>query len=323
VRQARYELIAEEQELVFRVAKAHFDHLAAVGDLEFAAAERAAIERQLTETEERMAAGLATITAVHESRARSELGRAAEIQATELAEATRYAIAELTGSVPEDLARVSETFPLVTPERPDVAAWIEASRFQNPRVKAAEAQAEAIAEDIRRQRGAARIPALDFVTVVNESDTGGSEFGGGRDIVNTTLGVRVTVPIYDGGRAAATIRGTSFRYRQALERIEAERRRVERETRESFQGVVAGISRVQALIQSVFFQETTVSEKEEALRAGLVTGLAVLDARRDLFYARRDLARARYEYLLNTLKLKQSAGLLGPEDLRQIDAYMQ
>lgn len=323
LRQARFDLSAEEQDLVFRVAKAHFDYLAALSDVEFAQAERQAIDRQLEVTEERLAAGLANITAVHEARARSALARTAEIDAAGILESARQAIAEITGSVPDDLKRLSEAVPLVRPDQPDVEAWVGAALFRNPRVKALEAQAEGLEEEFRRQHSAARVPVLDLVGTTTDNDTGGSEFGGGREILNTTVALRLTIPIYDGGRGSAAVRGTALRRRQALERIEAERRRVERETRETFLGTTNGILRVQALSQTVFFQEATVSEKEEGLRSGLSTGREVLDARRDLFSARRDLARARFEQLLNGIKLKQSAGMLSPDDLKQIDAFLQ
>jgi outer membrane protein len=63
--------------------------------------------------------------------------------------------------------------------------------------------------------------------------------------------------------------------------------------------------------------------KEEGWHAGLNTGLAVLDARKDLFLAKRDHSRARYLYLLNSLKLKQAAGILSIRDLEEINAYLQ
>ena len=63
--------------------------------------------------------------------------------------------------------------------------------------------------------------------------------------------------------------------------------------------------------------------KELGLQRGLFTVLVVLDAQRDLFIARRDYAQARYDFLLNTLRLKQSAGTLSEADLGGINAAMQ
>jgi outer membrane protein len=320
-REAGFELAAAE--LIYRLAQAHFDYLAADDELEFASTERQAIGRQLQETEQRQAAGLETITAVHEIRARFALAQAAEIDAGDALEAATRAIAEITGMVPVDLETLSDAYPLVEPDRPDVELWVETALFQNPKINALEAQLQVVEQDIRRQRNASRVPSVDLVGTFSNSDTGGTEFGGGREIVTNNVGVRVSIPIYDGGRSGATLRTGELQYQQTLQRVELERRRVEREARDAFRSAMSSIIRVEALRQSVFSQEAVLSEKEEGLRAGLSTSLAVLDARRDLFSARRDLARARYLHILASLRLKQAAGILSGDDLRQIDAFLQ
>jgi outer membrane protein len=109
----------------------------------------------------------------------------------------------------------------------------------------------------------------------------------------------------------------------SIEDLERDKRRVDRETRAAFNGVVNGIERVNALQTSVFSNERAVASKEEGFRSGISTGLIVLDARRDLYSALKDLAQARYLYVLNSVKLKQSAGTLGVSDLRAIDAHLQ
>lgn len=323
VRQARFELLAAEQELMFRVSQVYFDALAGQAEVDLALTEATAIRRQLEESEERLSSGLATITEVHEARARFALGQASEIDARDILDAAMLAISEITGSVPAELASLSETYPLATPDRPNVEAWVEQAMFRNPRLNALEAQIDVLEEDYRRQLQANRVPALDFIGAFDYSDRGGTEFGGGREIATTNVGLRLSVPIWDGGRGNAVLEGTALRRRQLLQRLELERRQVEREARQAFQGVVSGITRVDALQQSVFSQETVLSQRDEGLRAGVSTAREVLDARRDLFQALRDLARARYRAVLSALKLKQMAGILSREDLREIDAYIQ
>ena len=148
-------------------------------------------------------------------------------------------------------------------------------------------------------------------------------FGGGNDIRTTDFALRLAIPLYDGGRAAALTASAGLQQNIAMQQLEFEKRRVEREIRAAFQGVMSGIVRVEALTKSVFSSEAALSAKQEGLRSGVNTGKDVLDARRDLFFARRDLAQARSIYVLNSVRLKQSAGVLSVEDLRQINAYLQ
>lgn len=315
-------LAAAEQDLAFRVAEAYFDVLASQDELAFTTAERDAIGRQLAETEERLGSGLAKLSDVLDARARFALAEASAIEARDALEEARQAIAEIVGRPVDDLATLSETFPLVEPDQGDENRWVETALFQNPQVKAREAAVEAAEREVRRQR-AGRMPKLDLVTTYSDTDTGGTVFGGGNEIGTTDVALRVGVPLYDGGRISALVRTASLRKRIVVQELERDRRRVERETRSSFRGVMNGITRVRALQTSVYAQEAAVAQKEEGLRSGLSTGLDVLDARRDLYAARRDLTRARYVYILNSLRLKQAAGILGAEDLRQINAFLQ
>ena len=98
---------------------------------------------------------------------------------------------------------------------------------------------------------------------------------------------------------------------------------MERATRVAYESTLSGIGLVRALKQSVTFQESSLEAKEIGLKAGRFTLLAVLDAQRDLFLARRDYAQSRYDYLLNVLKLKQAAGTLAEADLGLVHAALQ
>lgn len=322
VRQAMLRYRDTEQALVVRVVEAHFGYLAALDGQELATAELRAIERQLQESEERLASGLGTIADVHEARARHALAQVTEIAAQSRLDESRQALAEIVGEPPAQLRRLSEVIPLVGPDQTDVEVWVEAALFQNPGLKALEAAAEIAEREIQVQR-AGRKPTFDFVASYVGRDSGGTEFGGGNEIATTDVSLRVNIPIFDGGRNTAFTGSASLQHRIALQRLELEKRRVERETRASFLGVINGISRVEALRQSVFSHEAALAVREESLRAGLVTGVDVLDARRALFSARRDLAQARYDYLLDSLRLKRAAGILSGDDLEQVNAFLQ
>jgi outer membrane protein len=322
VHQAAYQYADAEQDLFVRLAEALFTCLAGRDNLDFATAEQRSIQQQLQESEERLTAGLGRVTDVHEARARFALAQASSIDASNQLQDSLQALAEITGEAPTELPVLSETFPLVQPDRPEVETWVEAALFQNPRIKALEVAAEIAQQEIRRQRSG-RMPQVDLVTSFANQNNGGTEFGGGNLIARTNLALQARIPIFDSGRTSALTRSASLQYKLSLERVELERRQVQREARAAFQGVMTGITRVEAFRQSVFSNEAALAAKTEGLRAGLATGKDVLDARQELFEARRDLAAARYIYILDSLRLKQAAGIVGVQDLRGINAYFQ
>jgi outer membrane protein len=322
VRLAESRYAAAGLDLMFRLAQAYFNYLAAQDTLELTVAERTAIRQQLDETEQRLGSGLARITDLHDARSRSALAEAAEVDARDALEERRQALAEITGDPPDQVKTLSERFPISGPQWPEVGRWLETARFQSPILKAREAAVEIAQRDVERQKGA-RLPTLDFVASYRTSDSGGTVFGGGNEIFTTDFALRLGIPIVDSGRYSALAQAASLRHRVVLQELEQEKRRVEREIHASFQGMISAMTRVEALAKTVFSQSAAVASKEEGLRAGLETGLAVLDARRDLFRARRDLAQAHYVHILDGLRLRQTAGVLSAEDLDRINAYLQ
>lgn len=324
VRQAEYTFVARDQDLMVRVAEAYFGVLSAEDDLDLAVAERIALGVQSAEAEGRFTAGVAAATDVHDARARLALAEATESAAKAALLDRRQALAELTGQVPARLAGVSETLVLTPPEDPDPEAWVKRAIFQNPEIRAAEAAIE-VARLERRVQNGARLPSLDLVGSYVRNDSGGSLFtagGGGSDISTGDVMLRLAVPVYDGGRTSARVSAASLRESKARSDAEGQRRRVERQTRASFEGVMSAITRVEALERSVFSNEAALALKEEGLQAGLNTVRQVLDVRKDLFQARRDLAQARYQYLMNTLQLKRSTGVLDVGDLEEVNALL-
>jgi outer membrane protein len=322
VRKAEAEYSAAEQDLIFRVAQAVFSYLAGLENLDFASAERQAIQVQLLEAEERLQSGLVTIADVQDLRGRAALAEASEIGARGEAEDARQGIGQITGKTPEDVGLLSYSFPILGPDDEDVESWVRAALFQNPAIQALEAATEAAGEEVRRQRGA-YLPAFDLVASYTHTDSGGTVFGGGNEIRNGEVGIRLAIPVYDSGRTSSRVQVAALRRSATQQEVERERRRVEREVRAAFNNTVAGRTQVEALEKSVFAHEAALGVKEQGWRSGINTGLIVLDARKELFSAKRDLAHARYLYILSSLKLKQAAGILDTTDLRQIDAYLQ
>ena len=55
------------------------------------------------------------------------------------------------------------------------------------------------------------------------------------------------------------------------------------------------------------------------MEVGVRTNVDVLNSQQQVFSARRDLAKARYDVITNTLRLKAAAGILTDMDLEQVN----
>ena len=148
-------------------------------------------------------------------------------------------------------------------------------------------------------------------------------FGGGSEVETTDIFAVFSLPLLEGGMVLSRTREAVQLQRRAQEELKQVTRRVMRDTRASFLGVMSAISKAQALEQSVISQQYAVDAKQEGFRSGLYTSLAVLDAERDLYLARQDYAQARYDYLLNGLLLRKASCALGGIDLAQENQWLQ
>lgn len=319
--QANAEVAAAEQNLLVSVSERYFNVLAALDNLEFARAEMTAIARQLEQSRQRFEVGLTARTEVDEAQAFFDLALADEIAAQNQVAISREALAEVTGRFPEDLAPLIGNLPLASPEPADIDQWTDTALEQNLGIIAADFVAQAAREEIDRQR-AARYPRVDIVGIHSDFDTGGGRFGG-VETETTSIGLQLNANIFDGGLISSRTREAQFLHVQARQLLEAEQRAVLRQTRASYLGVLATISRVNALEQAVVSSRSALEATEAGLEVGIRNAVDVLDAQREMFRALSELARVRYDYILETLSLKQAAGILGEADLQQINTLLK
>lgn len=319
IQQAQAELDAALQDLVIRVSERYFDALAAIDNLNFVQAEKTSLGRQLEQAKQRFEVGLIAITDVHEAQAGYDRSVANEILAENLIDNTREALREVTGNYLTDLAPLGETMPLVTPEPAVIEKWTQISQQQNLQVIAAKNQLETTRQEIKIQQSG-HLPTLDIVANKGYSSSGG-RFGGAQ-IHTTTIGLELNVPLFEGGLVNSRTREAHSLYNQAFQRLEETYRAAQRQTREAYLGVISGISQVKALAQSVISSESALEATQAGFEVGTRTTVDVVASQRVLLQAKRDYARARYDYILNTLRLKQAAGTLTPEDLQEITRWL-
>ena len=308
---------AAGQDLMVRVSQRYFGVLEAEDELSFAQATLEAFQQQLMQSRQRFEVGLTAITDVEEAKAGFDLARAQLIAAENALDTAREALRETSGEYQEDLASLGE-MPLVTPEPADIDKWTETALAQNLRLVAAGHNAETARREIERVR-AGHFPTLDAVGSHSRND----RISGGGETSSTSIGLRLNLPFYAGGAVLSRTRESRHRYRQALDELERERRRAQRETRDAYLGINSGISRVTALEQAVRSSEAAAGAVEAGFQVGTRTSVDVLDAQRELYRARRDLAGARYNYIRDVLRLKRAAGILSEDDVRQVSAWLE
>ncbi|MDC9725440.1 MAG: TolC family outer membrane protein [Gammaproteobacteria bacterium] len=317
--QASYQIV--EQALIVRVAERYFDVLGREDDVTFAIAEREAISQQLEQTKQRFDVGLATITDVVESQAAYDLANASVISAENERENSKERLRETSGRYSVSLSILKEESPLVSPEPEDIDQWSNVALQQNPNLLVAKSAVDNASQNIELQK-TGHYPTLDIVGQKSYSSQSDSSFGGSSKTHQETLSLQFNLPIYSGGGVQSRSREAGHRLDQSMQNEEQQRRAVVRQSRESYNGVMSGVSRVKALKQAVASNEKALESTEAGYEVGTRTTVDVLNVRRDLFRARRDYASSRYDYILSSLRLKQAAGTVSVDDLAQINQWL-
>lgn len=314
VRQAFAIYTAAEQELILRSAALYLNVLASRDRVTLSEAELAAVGRQLELVQAQRRGGLAPVTDEYEAEARYSAVQADLIEASYALDDAYQAMRELAGDAITSVYPLHPEIPLLPPEPTDLHEWVARAVDQNLVLLARRAAVEVAEHEAKRIR-ASHYPTLELVASSGNTDVGGAVTGGASNTDTNVIGVQFNVPIFSGGIVQARAREADMTLNRVKQEQVLQHRVVMRETRGAYQGVVSAIQRVRALEASLTSQESAVEGRTRGYRSGVFTLLDVLDSERELFQTSRDLARARYEYLLNLLQLKRQAGTLAEDDL--------
>ncbi len=320
VAQAEALFAVARQDLIVRVAQAYFDVLLAQDNVALAGAQKAAIGEQLEMAKRNFEVGTVTITDTHEAQARYDLTTAQEIAAQNDLEIKNRALQLILGKIPAQLNALNDKLPLVLPEPNDMTKWVEQAEQQSPQI-AIQREALAIAtQEVERNR-AGHHPTLDLVAGHGRNSSS-STFTLGQTITSQTVGLQFNLPIYQGGSVNSKVREALANQEKARQDLELGNRQAALQTRQAFLGVTSGLAQVKALEQALVSSQSSLDSTRLGQEVGVRTNVDVLNAQQQFFTAKRDLSQARYNYILNQLKLKSAVGVLQDEDIEQVNRWL-
>jgi len=319
IQQAEAEQISVQQELIIRVAEAYFNILAALDNIEFTKAETKSLGRQLEQANQRFEVGLTAITDVAEAQAGFDRATADDILAENLLDNAKENLRAITGEYISEFSSLGNAMPLVTPEPNDIDQWSKTAESQNMIIIAAKHKVESSRQEIGIQKSE-HLPTVDLIANRGNFSSGG-RFGDSTSR-SIDVGLELNVPIYQGGLISSNTREARYLYDQSRQELEQAFRAAQRDTRQAYLGIISGISRVNALKQALVSTETALKATETGFEVGTRTAVDLVASERATLDAKRNHARARYNYLLDSLRLKKAAGTLNPDDLKQISVWL-
>lgn len=320
IQQTETALRAAEQALILRLAERYFDVLAAQDFLRFSQSEEQALELQLKQTKQRFEVGLIAITDLHEAQAGFDIAVTQTINAENALILSFDALQEITDQPQTELKKLNKTIQQTKPNPAHAKQWVEQALQQNLQLESTQLQNRQLRQEISRLRGG-HYPTLDIVANRSNSVAAGGGFGSS-DIDNTSVGLVLNVPVYLGGATRSQVRQAHDQLEKNRLLLKQQQRAVKRQTRQAYLGVISSISQTRALEQAVISSKSALQAIKTGLEVGTRTTVDLLQATRKLYRAQYDLSRSRYDYIINTLRLKQATGTLSPADLEQINRWL-
>src|SRR5450830_257230 len=307
-----------QQDLITRVAQAYFDVLSAQDNLGATQAQKVATTEQLASAKRNFEVGTQTITDTHEAQAAYDLVVAQEFAAINDLANKRSALQTIIGAQAPALAPMRTGVLLSAPEPAAVEPWVSSAEEQNYGVVTAQFNVESAKRDIGRNR-AGHYPTLDLIANTGHTYTTG---GGTGNANNNAIGVQWSIPIFSGFAVTSKVRESIALENKARNDLETARRTASQGARQAFLGVNSGLAQVKALEAAEVSSKSALESNQLGYQVGVRINIDLLNAQKQLFSTQKDLSKARYETIMNGLRLKAAAGTLKETDLMPGNALL-
>lgn len=313
--------VASTSEVTLRVVGAYVDALYALDQLALVKAQRATYTEQMKVNNRLYEKGEGTKTDMLEVQARLDLIEAQLLEAEDNVRNTRQQLEAITGIDVGTLDRLSPDFNFATQKPLSFEDWRATSLHNNPELKAARFSVEVAEQELKRAR-AGHAPRLDFVASYGRADAE-TITTVNQSVLSRSLGFQLNIPLYQGGYVNAVSRQAAASLERAKASLDNKTNQVTLELRKAHNLTVTSIAKVGALVKATESGALLAKATEQSIKGGVRINLDLLNAEQQLVSSQRDLAQARYSYLLGILRLRAAAGTLGESDVREIGAYFK
>ncbi|MCH8503891.1 MAG: TolC family outer membrane protein [Ectothiorhodospiraceae bacterium] len=306
--QAGLQLAQAQQGLMLRVAEGYFNVLLAQDTVSTIDAEIAAIETELRRARRALDVGTGTITDVNDAQARYDLVQAQRLRAQNQLQIARESLRRLIGEPAGELAGLREDFIAQAPSPSDPEIWADRAERYNLEVRFSEQQLARSREEIRQER-AGHAPRVDLVANYGRNYQSETQFSSqSQEGEQAAVGVRLQVPLFAGGSVSSRVREAQANRDATFQDTLDAKRQAGLPAESAYLNLVSSLQQIRALEQALRSIRSTEQSTQRGLEVGVRTTLDVLNVQRERFETERQLAEARYDYLLNYLALQVAVG---------------
>jgi len=339
-----------QQDLIIRVSQAYFDALTSQDNVALYQNKKGLIKQQLDIAQAKFDAGLATIVDVNTAQAALDLANSQEIAAQADLIVKRGVLEQLVGrpvgplkplvkeakidGVLKDLRSknkdgkgnpIAESVNPQLPPGQTLEDWINQAEAANFNVLANQLTVS-LAESTYRAAQALNYPSVNFVGSSGYNTSNGtpnSYTPSNTNVYNNTIALQMTIPLVSGGFSSSVIRQNAALVDQAKANYDNARRTAAQSTKTAFTGFYGGLASVKAFEAAERSSSSALESSKLGFQVGTLINVDVLIALDTLITTRSQLQQARYNTILNAIKLKAQAAALTDDDLISINTLLR
>ena len=308
------------QDLIVRVAENYFNILDAIDNIEYTVSEKNAIKAQLEEAKKRFEVGLIAITDLADAQASYDLSATRVIEAESLSDLEKESLYILTGKSFNHFSPLTFDIKVKNPDPNNIKDWEKFAIKQNLELLASMRAHDIATSNLKYERSK-HYPTLDIYGAITETDKGGGS-SGAFESNNDYIGIQLNIPIFLGGNTHYSNKQAAYLEEKTMYDVLKKKREIIRDTRQAFLKLKSSISKVKASKKALESNELSVKYNKAGFEVGTRSTTDVLLALKDLFKAKKNYSKAKYEYLIGKLKLKKSIGVLSIQDLKIINSWL-
>jgi TolC family type I secretion outer membrane protein len=321
VKNADAVLDKDRQDLLVRLSSAYFEALMAREQLALVLAQKEAYSAQLQSTKRAFAVGAGTRTDIDDAQARYDMSLSQELDARQNVGYTRLQLQVIVNQPVESLALLdAKRMELLPPVPANLDEWIARGEENNAELRALQANIEWARQDLAKAR-AGHYPTVDLFVQRSKSESD-TNYTINSQYFTTAAGVQFNIPIWSGGQVNSQMRQAVANLEKTRQQYEAKRREISQQVRKEFQNVTEGILKVKALEQAERSADQAIFSNQKGFQAGMRTQVDILNAQQQRVNVRRDLAMARYQYLMARIRLQGLMNSLNEDEMTLINSWL-
>ena len=307
-------------ELIFKVVERYFKVLEAHDELSFVQSEKISFQKKFEQIQKKFAKKLAKVTDIYAGEARLDQLGAEKLMAEAKLNTTKENLRELTGNIPDNLNPLSDKIEFSLIEG-DLQAWVDMAKLQNPEISAKQMAIIAAQSNLKAQKSK-HLPVVDLQLNYYDTNTGYQSSNLGTDIQTNVAAINVNIPIFSGGTTTHQVNEAQHRLELSQNENETITRTVTKETSDAFYATNAGVRQIQSLEKALQSANKSKESMERGHQLGVVTISDVIKAQEEELSVKKDIAKAKYNYIINRARFMHAIGSISQANLAEINQWL-